>query len=58
MEKIGTYIKVGVIVISLLASVGVYMVFKPNINPTQAKQEVERILDDTQSTFKKATGAF
>ena len=58
MSKIAKYVKAGIIVISLLAAVGIYVVFKPNINPTQMKEETEKIIGNTQDTFKKATMAF
>lgn len=58
MGKIGKIVKVGIIVISLLAAVGIYLVFKPNINPMQMKEETEKIIGNTQDTFKKATMAF
>jgi len=44
--------------LSILIALGAYAIFKPNINPESMKQEVERNLEKTKSSFKDATNAF
>lgn len=54
INQIKNILKIGAIFIFTFATVIIYMVYKPNINITSSKQEVEKILEDNKKHLENA----